>query len=107
MPSAGGSAADIEAPVADPGASGKGVSTSAIAEAFLKERAELAGPFVGGGVGIAVVQNADGSGHFTFLVTIELFEERDEGGGVFYGDVGTGGYVLEYYFVRDGAGFGS
>ena len=85
MPAARRAALHVEAAVGIPGASGDGVAAAAVAESFLQVFANIAGPFIGGHVRIAVMQGAQGTGEFAVLLTIELFEEGNQRGGVFDG----------------------
>ncbi len=92
------------APVSVPRASCERITAAAIAKFFLKARAQIAGPFIGGGVRIAVMQDTQRPVRLAFLMTIELLEKRNQRSCVFDGNIGSVGDLHEYAFVRFRAG---
>ena len=58
---------------------------AAIAEASLQEVTSGAGPIIGGGMGIAILENPKDVFVEAAFETVELFEERDESRGMLHG----------------------
>src|SRR4051812_49863346 len=85
MPAARRPGAQILAAIPAIGTARERISAAAIAEFFLKMRAQCAGPFIRGSVRIAVMKNMHGARHLTFLVTIKLLEKRNQCGRVLDG----------------------
>ena len=83
---------------------GQRESAAAIAEFFLEARSQVAGPFIRGGVRIAIVQDAQRTRHLAALMAIELFEEGNQRGGIFHRKVGAAGDGLVHVLMRRGSG---
>src|SRR5215471_12017612 len=106
VPTARGSAAHIEASVPRVRAPRQRKSAASVAELLLKARPQLAGPFIGGGVGVAVLQYPQRPHGGAILSAIELLEEGNQRGGVFYRFIRAAGDVLEHEIMRRRLGFG-
>ena len=100
MPAARRPCAHVQAPVAVPRPARERIAAAAVAEFFLEARAQIAGPFIGGRVRIAVMQNAQRSRHFALLMPIELLEERNQCGGVLHRYVCASRNFLEHTLMR-------
>ncbi len=68
--------------------SSDGKSRAAIAEALLKQVAQSAGPFIGGGVGIAEVENVNRIVRLATAQTQESFENGRKGARLMQRQVG-------------------
>jgi len=90
-----------------PLASCKGVTAPAVAKGLLEVIANVGRPFVGGNVRIAIVQHAQRARQFALLMTVELFEERNQSERIFDGDVRASGDFLFDALVGFGARTGA
>ena len=105
VPAARRSRAHIHPAIAVPGTPGQRESAAAIAEFFLEARAQVAGPFVGGSVRIAVVQDVQRTRHLAALMTIELLEERNQRRGILDRNIRAFGHVLVNVIMSRRSGF--
>ena len=111
VPEAGGGGFDIEAAIAEIGTAGVGKAGPAVAEAGLEKIAGGAGPIVGGGMGVAVVQDGEDLLAGSAVEAHQLFEKGDERGGIFDGagliqPLGDGGAGGEAHLRADRRGAG-
>ena len=90
LPAAGLGALGAEDAIAGEGMAGVAEADGAVAELALQDAAGLAGEHIGGGVGVAELEDADGGGGGVLLVLGEGGEEAVEGGGEGDGGVAAG-----------------
>ncbi len=105
VPSARRSGAHIDPAISVPGTARERISAAAVAEFFLKARAQIAGPLIGRGMRIAVMQDAHGPGNFAFLMAVQQFEKRNQRGRVLDRNIRSAGDLLEHAVVRRGPDF--